>query len=150
VREGMQGTYVHYRSQHPETSRWNSWADFQVVGVPVFREWSENSGVYLAHLAIIASVTESGMADQFVVGFGQPQRDLRFGVRSVEARYRDSIVIRGLDWRDPPSTGRVRIWHASFTGLVDDIERPIAEAVPLFWQFIAEKFGIYPAEHRTH
>jgi hypothetical protein len=146
----MRGTYVHYRAHHPETSFWISWADFQVVGVPVFREWSENSGVHLAHLAIIASVAESGMADQFVVSFGQPQRDLRFGVRSVEARFRDSIVICGLDWQGPPSTGQVRLWHASFTGLVDDIERPSAEAVPLFWQFVAEKFGIlYPAEHRT-
>jgi hypothetical protein len=89
------------------------------------------------------------MSDQFVVNFGPPQRDLRFGVRSVGARFRDSVVVGGLDWRDPPSTGWVRIWHASFTGLVDDIERPIAEAVPLFWQFVAEKFGIhYPAEHR--
>jgi hypothetical protein len=142
----MQGSYVRYRAHHPETSLWNSWADFQVVGVPVFREWSENSVVYLAHLAIIASVIESGVADQFVVRFGQPQRDLRFGVSSVEARFRDSIVVCGLDWRDPSATGRVRIWHASFTGLVDDIERPIAEAVPLFWQFVAEKFGIlHPA-----
>jgi hypothetical protein len=146
----MQGSYVGYRAHHPEASLWISWADFQVNGVPVLREWSGTSGVYLAHLAIIASVTESGMADQFVVGFGQPQQDLRFAVKSVEARFRDSIVVCGLDWRDPPSTGLVRIWHASFTGLADDIERPIAEAVPLFWQFVAEKFGIYPAEHRTH
>jgi hypothetical protein len=38
--------------------------------------------------------------------------------------------------------------HLSLTGRNDRIERPIAEAIPLFWRFVIEKFGITPDDHR--
>ena len=39
----------------------------------------------------------------------------------------------------------VVIEHESATGHLDRIERPSGEAVPLFWRFVIEKFGIAPA-----
>jgi hypothetical protein len=48
--------------------------------------------------------------------------------------------------RTPPE-GRVRIEHMAVTGLRDKIERPANEAVPLFWRFMIEKFGVRPDGH---
>jgi hypothetical protein len=47
--------------------------------------------------------------------------------------------------RAPSARGRVRIEHLAHTGRNDCIERPPAEAVPLFWRFVQEKFGISAA-----
>ncbi len=33
---------------------------------------------------------------------------------------------------------------SSVTGHDDQIARPVAEAVPLFWRFMIEKFGVDP------
>lgn len=38
--------------------------------------------------------------------------------------------------------GWVAVEHPTHTGRNDRIERPAAEAVPLFWRFVVEKFGI--------
>lgn len=42
---------------------------------------------------------------------------------------------------NPVRDGWVAIEHLSHTGRNDRIERPVAEAVPLFWRFVLEKFG---------
>ena len=47
----------------------------------------------------------------------------------------------------PPPAGMVAIEHTSLTGRTDHVERPVGEAVPLFWRFMAEKFGVVAA-HR--
>jgi hypothetical protein len=38
----------------------------------------------------------------------------------------------------------VRIVHHPLVGLADDIIRPVDEAVPLFWRFMIEKYGVSP------
>ena len=43
-----------------------------------------------------------------------------------------------------PSEGLVLIEHLSVTGRNDRIERPVDEAVPLFWRFMIEKFVVGP------
>ena len=48
-----------------------------------------------------------------------------------------------------PSSGlvgdeAVSIEHCSITGHDDKITRPSSEAVPLFWRFMIEKFGVDP------
>jgi len=53
-----------------------------------------------------------------------------------------------------PSSGRVGpgavlIEHRSCTGHDDRIVRPASEAVPLFWRFMIEKFGIAPVRPPT-
>jgi hypothetical protein len=39
------------------------------------------------------------------------------------------------------------IEQQSLRGHDDRIERPAGEAVPLFWRFMIEKFGVHPAGH---
>jgi hypothetical protein len=52
--------------------------------------------------------------------------------------------------RQPPM-GFVRIEHLSTTGHDDVIDRPVLDAVPLFWRFMIEKFGVDPgAREPTH
>ncbi|MFT4295175.1 MAG: hypothetical protein QM582_07155 [Micropruina sp.] len=45
-------------------------------------------------------------------------------------------------------SGTVRISHMSFRGRDDDITRPTSEALPLFWRFMIEKYGVHPARDR--
>ena len=54
------------------------------------------------------------------------------------------IAVRAPGSVRPPSDGNVLIEHLSVTGHNDRIERPAAEAVPLFWRFAIEKFGTQP------
>lgn len=56
----------------------------------------------------------------------------------------DVIAVRAPGSLWPPSEGNVLIEHLSVSGLNDRIERPAAEAVPLFWRFALEKFGTPP------
>jgi hypothetical protein len=56
----------------------------------------------------------------------------------------DIVAVRAPGSLYPPSAGMVLIEHVSGTGRDDRIERPAAEAVPLFWRFMIEKFGVQP------
>ena len=39
----------------------------------------------------------------------------------------------------------VRIRHCPLVGPADDITRPVDDALPLFWRFMIEKYGVHPA-----
>ena len=54
------------------------------------------------------------------------------------------VIVRSPSSVRRPSTGHVAIEHQSLTGHDDSIERPTSEAVPLFWRFMIEKFGVAP------
>jgi hypothetical protein len=54
------------------------------------------------------------------------------------------VVVRAPGSLSAPRDGQVLIEHLSVTGHDDRIERPVADAVPLFWRFVVEKFGITP------
>jgi hypothetical protein len=60
----------------------------------------------------------------------------------------DVIAVRAPGSLHAPSTGNTRIEHLSLTGRNDRIERPAAEAVPLFWRFVIEKFGVVAGVRR--
>lgn len=57
----------------------------------------------------------------------------------------DLVAVRAPGSIRPPSAGCVLIEHLACSGRNDRIERPTIEAVPLFWRFMIEKFGVYPA-----
>ena len=57
----------------------------------------------------------------------------------------DLVVVRAPISIRPPTAGCVLIEHLTATGLDDKIEGPTADAIPLFWRFMIEKFGVYPA-----
>ncbi|MEV0681037.1 hypothetical protein AB0I60_31420 [Actinosynnema sp. NPDC050436] len=46
------------------------------------------------------------------------------------------------------SCGDVLIEHRSPTGHDDRVIVPVAQAVPLFWRFVAEKFGVHADRSR--
>jgi hypothetical protein len=135
-----------FRATYSDKSHWYSWHDFQQrpaadYAAATVRKWADESEYYLPHVAIIDSIASSGIADQFVVGIGSMD-NLRFALEATEPGLRDPIVICGRAWT-PASPGHVRIRHESFSGKVDDIERPASDAVRLFWRFAAEKFGVH-------
>lgn len=57
----------------------------------------------------------------------------------------DVVIVRVPSSLHRPSAGHVLIEQHSLTGHDDRIERPVAEAMPLFWRFMIEKFGVHPA-----
>lgn len=54
------------------------------------------------------------------------------------------VVVRAPGSIREPAMGFVRIEHLSTTGHDDVIDRPVIDAVPLFWRFMIEKFGVDP------
>ena len=56
----------------------------------------------------------------------------------------DVIAVRAPSSIRTPPTGQVIIEHLACTGHNDRIQRPTGEAVPLFWRFVIEKYGIRP------
>ena len=57
----------------------------------------------------------------------------------------DLVTVRAPNSMSKVPAGLVRIEHLAVTGRNDKIERPVAEAVPLFWRFMIEKFGGAPS-----
>ena len=61
------------------------------------------------------------------------------------------VAVRAPGSLREPGSGLVRIEHLSVTGHDDAIEVPVADAVPLFWRFMIEKFGVDPGpRERVH
>jgi hypothetical protein len=60
------------------------------------------------------------------------------------------VAVRAPGSLHEPATGWVRIEHLSVTGHDDVIDRPVADAVPLFWRFMIERFGVDPGPRETH
>lgn len=59
----------------------------------------------------------------------------------------DVIAIRAPGSLHPADTrGNVLIEHLAVSGHNDRIERPPDQAVPLFWRFAIEKFGVIPPQ----
>jgi len=58
----------------------------------------------------------------------------------------ESVIVRAPSSLDPPRQRHVLIEHLASNGRNERIERPVEEAVPLFWRFMADKYGIRPVE----
>ena len=52
------------------------------------------------------------------------------------------VIVRAPGSLAHPPIGSVIIEHRSGVGRDDKIERPVDQAVPLFWRFMIEKFGL--------
>ncbi len=95
---------------------------------PEFRHMSE----------IVKSVLESDGAST-LAGFTS-MHDLLVVVRPVPEHWTPVRIFAPNSPFVP--RGMVRIEHLSSTGRLERIDRPVAEAVPLFWRFMKEKFGV--------
>ena len=104
-----------------------------------------------AVLAIVDSVIASGCADDLVAH--TPMHDLLVTATPEEPEAHPSYGLRVWDYLEiaasgsfdrfaTPDHGKIAIAHHSSTGRVERIVRPTTDAVPLFWRFMAEKYGI--------
>jgi hypothetical protein len=92
--------------------------------------------------AVVDSVLESEAA-QSLAGTTS-MHDLVVTSTPVAEPPLDVVIVRAPSSLHRPSSGHVLIEQQSLTGHDDRIERPVAEAVPLFWRFMIEKFGVHP------
>jgi hypothetical protein len=93
---------------------------------------------------IVESVMVSGLDGNLAATTSM--HDLIVAVLPLREPPFDVIAVRVPgSLREPPS-GQVLIEHLTPTGHDDGITCPIAEAVPLFWRFVSEKFGLRPPE----
>jgi hypothetical protein len=99
--------------------------------------------------AIVQSVLDSDATDRLaaytsmhdLIVIGLPIPEPPYGV----------VAVRAPGSLHPPRDGHVLIEEMSVTGHDDNIERSVAEAVPLFWRFMIEKYGVPPSGlERTH
>lgn len=97
---------------------------------------------YLAE--ILASIVSSGRADDLAVTTSM--HDPVITPRPVPEPPLDVVIVRAPNsLRNGPRPGHVVIEEMPLTGHGDLIERPAAEAVPLFWRFMIEKYGVHPS-----
>ncbi len=92
--------------------------------------------------AIVQSVLVSGGRES-LAGLTS-MHDLVVTSTPVSAPPLDVVIVRAPNSLHRPSVGHVLIEQQSVTGHDDRIERPADEAVPLFWRFMIEKFGVHP------
>lgn len=96
------------------------------------------------HMAdIVNSVIDSQSTD--LLAAFTSMHDLMVVATPVPEAPVDLIAVRAPGSLHPASRdGLVLIEHLTVTGNNDRIERPVAEAVPLFWRFMIEKYGVHP------
>ena len=100
----------------------------------------------LGHMAAVAdSVVASGSADS--LAGCTSMHDIVVVATPVREPPYDVVVVRAPGSLHPPRAGCVLIEHLTGTGRDDAIEHPTTDAVPLFWRFMIQKFGVYPAAH---
>ena len=93
---------------------------------------------------ILASIVSSRRADDLAVTTSM--HDPVITPRPVPEPPLDVVIVRAPNsLRNGPRPGHVVIEEMPLTGHGDLIERPAAEAVPLFWRFMIEKYGVHPS-----
>jgi hypothetical protein len=98
----------------------------------------------LQHMSeIVSSVIDSGSTD--LLAGCTSMHDLIVVATPIPDPPYDVVAVRSPSSLAYPKDGTVIIQHLSVTGHNDEIERPVAEAVPLFWRFMIEKYGVHPA-----
>lgn len=91
---------------------------------------------------IVASVAVSGRSEDLV--FATSMWDLIVTPSPVDTPPIDVVVVRGAMGLRKVPADHIVVEHMPLVGQADRIERPASEAVPLFWRFMIEKYGIAP------
>jgi hypothetical protein len=123
----------------PLTFRPRSWEDI----ASFFDGIAERDPSFAYMVAVARSVLDSGAA-QSLAGTTS-MHDLVVTSTPVSEPPLDVVIVRAPGSLHLPTPGHVLIEQQSLTGHDDRIERPATEAVPLFWRFMIEKFGVQPA-----
>lgn len=93
-------------------------------------------------MAVIGSVIQADLQDQLVAG--RSLWDLVISTAPADEPPLDVIIVRSVVSMNPPRTGQVRLEHLATSGLREEVSRPVAEVLPLFWRFVQEKWGLTP------
>lgn len=126
--------------------RWNR--PFEDMGWPAARQWIESAnwrGLFDTSpmYAIIDSVMASGRADDLAVTI--IEGDLAVVAKPVPEPPMDVlyVLMGGMPWPTPPfPEGQIVLHYGTVSGHDTRSIRPPNQAVPLFWRYVHEKFGI--------
>ena len=130
----------------PARARWNSGWPYPFRPEP-WEELAERYADLMGHLpkfahmlSIIDSVRRSSAHAE--LGVFTSMHDLMIRPLPATDPPYDLVAVRAPGSLRRIKSGSVLIEHLSTTARDDCIERPVAEAVPLFWRFVAEKFCV--------
>jgi hypothetical protein len=101
-----------------------------------FDDLAERNRDFQPMADIVHSVIDSGSAD--LLAAFTSMHDLCVVATPIPDPPMDLVVVRTT------AHGSVLIEHQTGPGNNDRIERPGSDAVPLFWRFMIEKFGVPP------
>jgi hypothetical protein len=91
---------------------------------------------------IVTSVLSSGRSDDLL--FATSMWDLIVTPSPVGEPPVDVVAVRGAVGLGHIRKDRIVVEHIPLGGGADRIERPVDEAVRLFWRFMIEKYGMAP------
>jgi len=97
---------------------------------------------------IIDSVVATGASRLLAVTTSM--HDLVITLKPVADPPNDVVVVRAPGSLRAAMQGGIRIEHLSVSGDDTALERPVDEALQLFWQFIDAEFGIRPEPLRSN
>mgnify|MGYP001383631714 CR=1 FL=1 len=96
------------------------------------------------HMADIVNSVIDSRSTELLAAFTS-MHDLMVVATPIPDAPVDLVAVRAPGSLHPASPdGLVLIEHLTVSGNNDRIERPVAEAVPLFWRFMIEKWGVQP------
>jgi glycerol-3-phosphate O-acyltransferase len=102
-----------------------------------------------AVLAILDTAIEAGL-DEYLA-LTTSMHDLVIAAKPVSQPPNDVVIVRSAGSLHPASNGNVLIETISHLNKTTAIERPVGEAVPLFWRFMREVYGLsFHAEATTN
>ena len=91
-------------------------------------------------VAIVQSVLDNRMDDQLAAD--SSMWDLRVTTAPPAEPPLSQIWVRSASSVRPPASGQITIEHEAVSGKIESITRPAEDAVPLFWRFVKEKYGV--------
>jgi len=110
-----------------------------------FAEFATDHPEFIHMSAIVKSVRSVGAEGDLAAHASM--HDLIVLAQPIPDPPYDVVAVRVPGSVSRPSDGWVLVEHLSATGRNDRIERPVGEAIPLFWRFMIEKFGVDPASY---
>ena len=122
----------------PYTFRQRPWAEIDADFADLATKHPE-----FTHMSAIVASVRTRMAEDNLAAFTS-MHDLMVVAQPIPEPPYDLVAVRAPGSMRPPKPGSVLIEHLAITGRNERIERPAANAVPLFWRFMIEKFGVHP------
>jgi hypothetical protein len=111
------------------------------------RDWEDLADRYRAAPAVVSSIAQvidsivsSGLGDE--LQFATSMWDLIVTSSPASAPPVDVVAVRGAMGAKRVPADRIVVEHLPLVGLADAIERDASDAVPLFWAFMREKYGL--------